>query len=121
VAHDVSLARFDAALVLVRIGADDFDVQRGHTGAFLHGTPCAACERPWIHAVGDDGPPCAKVIFRHGVGDIVSLTFDAIACPAQLLLDRVDPEVHRSDRPRELARDRRLADARQPTEDDQHR
>jgi hypothetical protein len=80
VARDVWLARFDAAPVFGRIGADDLDVERGHAGAFRHGAPRCARERPWIDAVGDDRPARAEVVFCHGVGDVVSLAIDAIAC-----------------------------------------
>ncbi len=87
--------------------------------AFRDSAPGAARERPWVDAVGNDRAPRAKIVFRHGVGHLVSLTLDLIASPAQRLFDRVDPQVYRADRSRKLARDRRLADARQATEDDE--
>jgi hypothetical protein len=121
VARDVRLARFDAAPVLDRIGAEDLEIDRDHAGAFRHGTPGGAGEPPWVDAVGNDCPARSEVVLRHCVRDLVSLTFHAIACRAQRLLDRVDPQVHRAHRSRKLPRDGRFADARQSAEDDKHR
>ena len=120
-AHDVRLARFDAAPVFGRIGADDLDVERGHAGAFRHGAPRGPRERPRIDAVANDRPARTEVVLRHGVGDSASLTFHAIACPAQRLFDRVDPQVDRANRSRELSGVIcSPADAAWPTEDEEH-
>ena len=86
-ARDVRLAQFDAAPVFDGIGADNLDVEGGHTGAFRHATPRDPGTQPWIDAVGNDRPARAEVVLGHGVCDLVSLTFHAVACPAQRLFD----------------------------------
>lgn len=86
-AGDVGGSRLDTMSMRHLIATDDLDLDNGYTHVLANGAPFVTGERPWIHAVGDDGPANAQVVGSHGLGNCVSLRFHHQSSPRQRLLD----------------------------------
>ena len=120
VTRDVGDARLDAPAMLVLIGAHDLDFQHRNAGLFSNGTPRITGERPRVHAVSNHRVSNAQIVDGHGMGHSVALTFYCQSFSSQGLLDRVYAQVEGAQHTCQLSRNRRLADAREAAEDDQH-
>jgi len=110
--------------VLVGVGADDLDLERRDRHARRDRPPSLSRRRDGVYAVGDHAAAQPQIVGRDRVGDAVTgVVHRPIACArvAQRLLDGIDAHVHGAGLARQLARDRRLADAGQAAKDDQHR
>jgi hypothetical protein len=70
-------------------------------------------------AVGDHRQAESQVVFGDGVADDVAFLRHIDAAVAQRLLDGVDAQVDAAGRPRQRARDRRLANAGSAVDEDQ--
>lgn len=86
-ADDVGWARLDTKAMRHLLAADDLDLDNGDARLLANDAPFIASERPWIHAVGDDGLANAQVVGSYGLGHRVSLGFHDHAAPPERLLD----------------------------------
>ena len=110
-----------------RIGANNFDFERGCVGALGDGEPGVAGDLERVYGVGDDGEAEAEVVFSEGVGDAIALFVDGRIWPAVFdatdadgLFDGVDAEVERAEAAGEFAGDGGFARGWEAREDDQH-
>ena len=119
---DVGDPVLDPATVLVRVGADEPDLDEPGAGRGRDGAPTGPALRHGVHAVRDDGQAETQVVPGHpGRGGVPDLRrrVDGERRLHDGLLDRVDPQVHGTEVAREEAGERRLAGTGQPAEDDE--
>lgn len=119
-ADDVRHARFDATAMLDLVAANDLNLHDAHAHLLTNSPPCVARERPWIHAVCDNGTANVQVVGSHRMGNGVPLSLHDQPGVSERLLNGIYAEVNGGQRMRQLSGDRRLARAWQTTQDDQH-
>lgn len=90
--------------------AHDLGLHDLHAHLLANSPPLVARERPWIHAVGDNGTANAQVVGSHRMGNGVPLRRHDQPGVPERLLDGIDAEVNECANSWAIASCPRLAD-----------